>query len=437
MEEGIINTENNAPTTDVAVSGTENPGGIEIVNGTATLDGNLKVNGYVEAQSIRGPFKGLFSTLDVLKLAYPSPSAGWSALVGATLPATLYHVVNDEWVTDNEQGTFNAETQQFSARLDAVEQSVADKSVVESISARVDAVERSITDNAVIENISSRVNALENSDAHDKTDKLWNMLSTSLSGLSTINYATIQNTESGIRCDFLNKFIKEGKISGYSPSLFIPYVDWINSSSAANKESFGLVKAGDWGKIRSAITGAGITPSGYMMFSRFSGDPAYIAPASSTTDGVLTKNQFNTWNSDIATLKSNVSTLTTDTATLKTDTATLKTDTATLKTDTATLKTNVASLTQSVNTLNQTATTLTQTANTLSQTDTTLTESINALTQRVNTLAQAVEAMQDQRLNQLNVTTTRDTMTIGAVVDVTDAAPASVEPAPDTATAGE
>lgn len=84
---------------DVAVGRHVVAGGNALVQGNATIKKNLKIEGWLDARNIKGPNKGLFTSVTQLEQAYPRPRSGYWALVGRELPADLY-VVNDlgKWV---------------------------------------------------------------------------------------------------------------------------------------------------------------------------------------------------------------------------------------------------------------------------------------------------------------------------------------------------
>lgn len=83
---------------DVAIGRHVYTGGDANIAGSATIKGNVKVDGWLDAKNIKYANKGLFPTPDKLKEAYPEPKRGWYALVGETIPAPIYIVVDGEWV---------------------------------------------------------------------------------------------------------------------------------------------------------------------------------------------------------------------------------------------------------------------------------------------------------------------------------------------------
>lgn len=83
---------------DVAIGRHVYTGGDANVAGSATIKGNVKVDGWLDAKNIKYANKGLFPTPDKLKEAYPEPNRGWYALVGASIPAQVYIVVDGKWV---------------------------------------------------------------------------------------------------------------------------------------------------------------------------------------------------------------------------------------------------------------------------------------------------------------------------------------------------
>lgn len=80
---------------DVVVGRHVYTGGDVNVSGSATVKRNLKVDGWLDAKNIKHFIKGLFTDYTTLKECYPEPKKGWVALVGATLPASIYIVVEN------------------------------------------------------------------------------------------------------------------------------------------------------------------------------------------------------------------------------------------------------------------------------------------------------------------------------------------------------
>ncbi|MCM1079088.1 MAG: hypothetical protein NC344_05605 [Bacteroidales bacterium] len=89
---------------DVSVGRNVSMGGDATVQGKGHFKGNVRIDGWLEARNIKGENKGLFLTLDALKAAYPFPQKGWYALVGDSLPADVYVVQNDKWVSSGGKG---------------------------------------------------------------------------------------------------------------------------------------------------------------------------------------------------------------------------------------------------------------------------------------------------------------------------------------------
>lgn len=97
-------------------------GGKASVSGDAHVKGSLRVGGWLEADNIKGPMKGLFRTPAALKSEYPDPQPGWMALVGTTLPAPLYMEKDGEWTdTGNTAGTVVVGLSGIEERLAALE----------------------------------------------------------------------------------------------------------------------------------------------------------------------------------------------------------------------------------------------------------------------------------------------------------------------------
>lgn len=90
---------------DVSVGRNVSAGGDAHVAGCMQIGHNLVVKGWLDAKNIKGPSKGLFSTVEKLRSAYATPHEGWWALVGRALPASLYIAEGGDWVdTGNKAG---------------------------------------------------------------------------------------------------------------------------------------------------------------------------------------------------------------------------------------------------------------------------------------------------------------------------------------------
>lgn len=89
---------------DVSVSRNAAVGGDVTVQGKTHLKGNVKIEGWIEAKNIKAANKGLFTTIEKLKAAYPFPHDGWWALVGLSLPAPIYVGDGGEWVATGQTG---------------------------------------------------------------------------------------------------------------------------------------------------------------------------------------------------------------------------------------------------------------------------------------------------------------------------------------------
>ena len=109
---------------DVAVGRHVVTGGNAKIQGGAIVKRNLKVEGWLDAPNIKGPVKGFFKSEEQLNAAFPLPKRGWWALVGATLPATLWIVERDEqgidrWVSTGK--TAGTPTVEASWCMEAIE----------------------------------------------------------------------------------------------------------------------------------------------------------------------------------------------------------------------------------------------------------------------------------------------------------------------------
>lgn len=66
---------------DVAVGRNVTIGGKTTIRGSARVNHNLVIDGWLEAKNVKGPNKGLFKTEDQLREAFPEPHEGWWALI--------------------------------------------------------------------------------------------------------------------------------------------------------------------------------------------------------------------------------------------------------------------------------------------------------------------------------------------------------------------
>ena len=87
---------------DAIISGDVTTGGGVVANGSSTFKKNVRVEGYLEANNIRGANKGAFSDVEKLKEYYPNPKNGWWALVKisgneTTANFAVYLVGSDGW----------------------------------------------------------------------------------------------------------------------------------------------------------------------------------------------------------------------------------------------------------------------------------------------------------------------------------------------------
>lgn len=100
------------------ISRNANIGSHATIGGNMTVGHNVTVKGWLDAPNIKGPLKGLYASVASLEAAYPFPEPGWFALVGNTLPASVYRVDGDKWVATGETGGT------FSIYLDQLETDV-------------------------------------------------------------------------------------------------------------------------------------------------------------------------------------------------------------------------------------------------------------------------------------------------------------------------
>lgn len=89
---------------DVSIGRNADIGGRVTVQGSSLIKKNLKVEGWLDAKNIKGANKGIFTSVEKLREAYPLPHDGWWAIVGRTLPGPIYVGDGGEWVPTGEEG---------------------------------------------------------------------------------------------------------------------------------------------------------------------------------------------------------------------------------------------------------------------------------------------------------------------------------------------
>ncbi|MDE5876533.1 MAG: DUF4886 domain-containing protein [Muribaculaceae bacterium] len=93
-------------------------GGDTNLRGNTAIGGDLKVEGWLEAPNIKGALKGLYASAEILMAQWPRPEPGWFALVGDTLPATLFRSEGGKWTNCGvAPESFSVDMQQFKQLL--------------------------------------------------------------------------------------------------------------------------------------------------------------------------------------------------------------------------------------------------------------------------------------------------------------------------------
>ena len=89
---------------DLSVGRNVAVGGRVTVQGSSQFKGSVKIEGWLDAKNIKGANKGIFTSIEKLKAAYPLPHDGWWAIVGQSLPGPIYVGDGGEWVATGEVG---------------------------------------------------------------------------------------------------------------------------------------------------------------------------------------------------------------------------------------------------------------------------------------------------------------------------------------------
>lgn len=223
---------------DVAISRHVATGGNATVQGHATIKKNLRVEGWLEAKNIKGPNKGVFTSVAKLKEAYPIPHAGWWALVGDTLPAALYIVDGGEWVaTGKNAGNPTIDCQQYNDAVaglsDDVEEIKTDVSAnrgsIEQIATRINAIGEAVDANdAEIEGLKERMANAEESiattsqNAFSATNTAAAALQTASEANNTAGTALTNAAIAKERADDARKRVENIELSVAAPSGIAP-----------------------------------------------------------------------------------------------------------------------------------------------------------------------------------------------------------------------
>lgn len=89
---------------DVSVGRNTSIGGNVTIQGGGRVKGTFVIDGWLDAKNIKGSNKGIFTTVEKLREAFPRPHDGWWAIVGKSLPSPIYVGDGGEWVATGESG---------------------------------------------------------------------------------------------------------------------------------------------------------------------------------------------------------------------------------------------------------------------------------------------------------------------------------------------
>lgn len=124
---------------DVSIGRNVAIGGNAKVQGNATVKKNLTVEGWLDAKHIKGVCKGLFKSLESLRHYYPKPCNGWWALVGNSVPCSIYVVEDGEWIaTGGSGGNPSINSEVYDKAIERLEQELENKTSVSVVNNLVD-----------------------------------------------------------------------------------------------------------------------------------------------------------------------------------------------------------------------------------------------------------------------------------------------------------
>lgn len=132
---------------DVSVGRNTSIGGNATIQGNTHIKGNCKVDGWLEAKNVKSANKGLFTTVEKLREAYPRPHDGWWAIVGRSLPAPIYVADGGAWVATGENGgNPTVDSEQYNSNISELQGDLnATKTDVKGIKDDVKALKTQVT----------------------------------------------------------------------------------------------------------------------------------------------------------------------------------------------------------------------------------------------------------------------------------------------------
>lgn len=89
---------------DISVGRNAAIGGRVTIQGATHLKSGLKVDGWLEADNIKGAGKGLFATVEELKKAVLNPQLGDWAVIGNSVPGPIYKFNGEKWIDTGTTG---------------------------------------------------------------------------------------------------------------------------------------------------------------------------------------------------------------------------------------------------------------------------------------------------------------------------------------------
>ncbi|MCD8266125.1 MAG: hypothetical protein LUC33_03115, partial [Prevotellaceae bacterium] len=143
-------------------SGSAVVGGGLTVSGNTVLGGRVTVKGFLDAQNIKTPCKGLFKTEEELGEKYPDPLVGWWALVGSSEPLTLYRASGGEWENiGTDTFTIKIECDSLVSQIEA--ETSAREAADTALQANIDAEakERKYQDDSLADGIEQTIDTLQ------------------------------------------------------------------------------------------------------------------------------------------------------------------------------------------------------------------------------------------------------------------------------------
>lgn len=115
-------------------------GGNATQHGDSHIKGNVKIEGWLDAPNVKSAYKGFFICEADLEEAYPTPQAGWWAVVGNTIPGPIYISVNGCWKYSMAVGGLTGEEIHIAKELGQNDYAISQKAVTDALADKLNVI---------------------------------------------------------------------------------------------------------------------------------------------------------------------------------------------------------------------------------------------------------------------------------------------------------